>query len=142
MDLSILQDIVPDLAGFLNVDPSTLLLYMTITGVAANIIGRLIPDDVGGFWGQFRDVCKIIGAYTPNRVTKGVSVNDVAASIVTKADPEITELAADKDALILSAVDETFAPQPVAQAFPGFKRVNEELNDEEDDSIGGSQPRT
>lgn len=141
MDLSMIQDFIPDLASFFQIDPATALMLVTIICVVANILGRLIPDDKTGFWGSFRDLCKIVGAYTPNRVTNGVSVNDVARSIVTRADPNVVELAKEPEALIPEAVDHATQPDPVVvPAFPGFRRANEELNDAEDDSIGGSKP--
>jgi hypothetical protein len=67
MDLSILQAFIPNLAGFLNVEPATALLFITLLVTVANLIGRLIPDDKVGVLGFVRDLCKLIGAYTPNR---------------------------------------------------------------------------
>lgn len=100
MDLSALEMLIPDIAGWLNIQPSTLLLYLIILSTGANVISRIIPDDVTGFWGQVRRVCTIIGAYTPNRVTRGITVNDVARSIVTTAADEVIDAAVESDTLI------------------------------------------
>lgn len=118
MDLSFLQDMIPDLASALNVEPATLLLYLGLIATGCNIIGRLIPDDKVGALGTIRDICKFIGVYTPNRVASGISVNDVARSIVSKADPEVVETAVDADALIPQIVDNS--PNGVTPAFPGL----------------------
>jgi len=117
MDLSILQAFIPDLAGFLNLEPATLLLYLTLVVTISNLIGRVIPDDKTGLLGVVRDICKILGAYTPNRVASGVSVNDVARSIVSQAPPELVELAESPDSLV-----EEVAQDAIVQAFPGLNR--------------------
>lgn len=118
MDLSIIQAINPDVAGMLNVDPATLLLYIGIICTGCNIVGRLIPDDKTGPLGVVRDVCKVLGVYAPNRVATGVTVNDVARSIIAEAKPEVIELAEQADTLIPEVLDS----KPVVPAFPGLAR--------------------
>lgn len=135
MDLSVLQDLIPDVAGWLNIDPATLLLYLGVIATACNVIGRLIPDDQTGWLGKVRDVAKFIGVYTPNRVASGVSVNDVARAVVgidqsPKVDQAIVEAATQPEALI-PEVANVVVPPPVTPAFPGFKK---EQTDEETDS--------
>lgn len=120
MDLSILEEFVPDLAGALNVEPATLLLFLGLIATVCNIVGRLIPDDKIGIVGTIRDICKFIGVYTPNRVAKGITVNDVARSIVDKAEPEVVESAAGADTLIHQVVDNPPNPEKVVPAFPGL----------------------
>jgi hypothetical protein len=136
MDLSMLEAMIPDIAGWLNIEPATLLLYMMLICTAANIVSRVIPDDVGGFWGQVRRICTIIGAYTPNRVTRGISVNDVARSIVAPAIDEVIEAASDPDSLIPEVERSSTGGYrgspgntkpfegPVVPAFPGLAETD------------------
>lgn len=131
MDLSVLQDLIPDLAGFLKIDPATLLLYVGMICTACNIVGRLIPDDKTGPLGTIRDICKMIGFYAPNRVASGISVNDVARSIVSRADPDVKAAAEDREALIPEVAEgfesraEDDRPIPVGEIVPAFPGLAE-----------------
>lgn len=88
MDLSGIENLIPNLAAFFNVDPATILLLVTIFVALCNLAGRIIPDDATGVLGTVRKVCKLIGLYASNRVTKGVSVNAVANVLL---DSKVTE---------------------------------------------------
>lgn len=88
MDLSGIEHLIPNLAAFFNVDPATILLIVTIFVALCNLAGRIIPDDATGVLGTVRKVCKLIGLYASNRVTKGVSVNSVANVLL---DSKVTE---------------------------------------------------
>lgn len=114
MDLSILQSLTPNVAAFFHLAPETLLAWLIFMATLANIIGRLIPDDKTGPLGAIRETCKILGLYVGNRVTSGVTVNDVAKSIVKPADPVVEELASASDTLIPDVVEQ------VVPAFPGL----------------------
>lgn len=114
MDLSIIEHFIPDIARFLNLEPATVIFLIGVICTIANVLSRVIPDDAVGFWGVVRKVSSILGVYVSNRISKGVSTNDVVKSVVEAA-PEILEPQPD-------------APAPVP-AFPGFKKVNEEIND-------------
>ena len=81
MDLSGIEDLIPNLAGLLGIEPATALLIVGILVSLCNLAGRLIPDEATGWLGTVRKVCKFVGLYASNRVTKGVSVNDVAAEV-------------------------------------------------------------
>lgn len=111
MDLSFLQLLIPDVAKFFNLDPATVIFYLTLVVLIANLVGRLIPDDVTGFMGTVRNVAKVLGAYTPNRITSGVSVNDVARAAIT-VEPELAKIPG-----IVEDVEEVV---DIVKAFPGL----------------------
>lgn len=122
MDLSFLENLIPNLAAFFNVQPATMLLLVTIVVTTCNLVGRLIPDDKTGLLGLIRDVCKLLGVYAPNRVTAGITVNDVARSVVGTPEPEVREAAESPDSLIPEVVqDMGNLPSNVVPAFPGLQ---------------------
>lgn len=134
MDLSFIEQIIPNLAAWLNIEPATvLLIFVTISSVS-NVIARAIPDDATGFLGGVRSVCKVLGLYVSNRVTKGVSVSEVATEVVK--DKENTSLEEYRGEWPVMGGE----PKPVTPAFPGFKRTNEEINDEETYHSGDGIP--
>lgn len=132
MDLSSLSWLLSSLASFLNVDSTTLLAIVTATVAVCNLIGRLIPDDKTGALGVIRAVCKFIGLYAPNRVATGVTINDVARSVVGKASDTLIDSAEQPGALIHEVFDdmndaaldaaqrELARVTPVVPAFPGI----------------------
>lgn len=127
-----LEFIIPNLAAMVGVPASTLLVGLTIIGVVSNIVGRVIPDDETGFLGGVRRVAKVIGVYVPNKVTSGVTVNDVVRSVINtpvdeKADATVHDLAADASALIPA----------VTAAFPGAQKTVEDIEREIARGIGG-----
>lgn len=91
VDLSGIQDYIPNIAALLGLDPATVLLLLTIVVTAANITARLIPDTATGFLGGLRKVAKIIGMFVPNRVATGITVNDVAKAIVSNKISDLKE---------------------------------------------------
>jgi hypothetical protein len=122
MDLELLQRMIPDIAKYLNVEPSTVLFYLGVVMVLANLAGRLIPDDQTGFLGRLRELCKVIGVYASNRVTSGVSVNEAAKVVVaavaeSKKPDEPTE------------PDEP-APVPPVKIFPGLAERSQSNEDD------------
>lgn len=124
MDLSFLEHLIPNLAAYFNVQPSTVLLLVTILVTACNLIGRVIPDDKTGVLGMIRDVCKLLGVYAPNRVTSGISVNDVARSVVSQADNSVLAAAESPDSLIPEIMQDRDARQQVVPAFPGLQECS------------------
>lgn len=58
-------------------DSTKLVLVVMLASMLARFFGPLIPDDSVGFWGFLRKVLNIVGLYSSNRITSGVSVNDV-----------------------------------------------------------------
>lgn len=81
MDLSGLEQMMPDIAQWFNVDPATVVFWLGVICMACNVAGRLIPDDATGALGVARVVCKFIGAHVQNRVTTGVKTSDVIRDI-------------------------------------------------------------
>lgn len=123
MDLSILEALIPDLAGWLNVEPATLLLYIGVFCTLCNITSRLIPDDSTGALGYLQRICRILGAHVENRVAPGVKTVDVVKDIVgahieRRAQDKIRDLASDTESLIPDAIeraaDEINVPPQVA----------------------------
>jgi len=82
MNLSGLEDLIPDVAAFLHVTPATALLLLGFVVSLCNLTGRLIPDEATGWKGLVRKVCKLVGLYASNRVASGVSVNDVTKVLI------------------------------------------------------------
>lgn len=136
MDLSFIEQVIPNIAAWLNLDPATvLLIFVTISSVS-NVIARAIPDDQTGFLGGLRNVCKVLGLYVSNRVTEGVKTSEVVAEVAKEQESQTVQQELDE------WMSRDAAPVPVTPAFPGFKR---EQANEEDDSIGytdldGRQP--
>jgi hypothetical protein len=64
-----------------------IVLLVTIS-LVSQVIGRLIPDDATGLLGVIRQISKVLGLYVSNRVSSGVSVNDVTRSVVESALPD------------------------------------------------------
>lgn len=128
MDLSQLQALIPNLAGFLHVEPASLLLFISLLVAGCNVAGRMIPDDARGPLGVVRSICKLVGLYTANRVATGITVNDITRSVISKADPEVVALAEDADSLIQQVTD-----SPVVKAFPGIVRGADGKSAKKDD---------
>lgn len=121
MDLSLIQDYIPDIARWLNVSPATVLLLVTLVVTVANVTGRLIPDDKGGVMGVLRVISKIIGLVVANRVVGKVTPNDAAKVVAAQAEswtkvdlPEVVQDVA--ESVLEDKIDQ------VVPAFPRFKR--------------------
>jgi apolipoprotein N-acyltransferase len=74
-------ELVDPIAQLLGIEGASVLATMAVISLVARLIGKAIPDDRTGWVGILRTVCKIIGLYTPNRVTSQVSVEDTANNI-------------------------------------------------------------
>lgn len=132
MDLSGVQDLIPDIARFFNINPATALLFVTILVSMANVAGRMIPDDKTGVLGFIRNASKFIGLVVANRVTSGVTTNDAAKVIVAQTETwakdkidSLPGISLDVPANIAvgMALDEAGKELArVTPAFPNFKR--------------------
>lgn len=109
VNLSGIEHYIPNVAAMLGVEPATVLLFVAIAVAVANFTGRMIPDDKTGVLGAIRHIAKFIGMYASNRVSTGLTVNDVVRTTV----PIIDEINDTAEAL----------EQKVA-AFPGINQVN------------------
>lgn len=120
MDLSGVEAIIPPLAQYFNIEPATMLLITGVTVTVANVLSRVIPDDAKGILGGVRKVASVIGVYVSNRVTSGVTTNDVVREVVgvipVDAAKKVEELASQDDALIPKVTD-----VPTVAAFPGLQ---------------------
>lgn len=63
-------------------DTAEVLALMAVLSLACRLIGKAIPDDKTGWLGAVRKITKVVGLYTSNRVTRGVSVTDVSKAIL------------------------------------------------------------
>lgn len=130
------DQLIPDVAGYLHMQPSSVLFFLGVIITGANALGRLIPNDATGFRGYVRAVCRFIGIVVANRVTSGVTMNDVAMKIIGNSLPEsvntaITNAASAPGALIpdVNAVANAEADMiaatngtvtPIVKAFPNL----------------------
>lgn len=80
-----MNDILDAITRALGIDPSYLAIYLTLIVAVANIVGKSIPESATGPLGIIRRVCKIIGLYVPNQITRTVSTATVAKAVVATA---------------------------------------------------------
>ena len=73
-----MEEIVLLIAAWLGISPVTLIVMLPASVAVANVVTRVIPDDATGVLRLVRLATKFIGLYAANRVTSGVTVNDVA----------------------------------------------------------------
>lgn len=64
------------------IESASWVFFFTLAVMICNFISRKIPDDATGFLGFLNAVTKLIGLYTSNKVSSGVTVNDVAKATV------------------------------------------------------------
>lgn len=124
MDLSGIEYFIPNIAAYFNVDPATILMLVGAICTIANVLSRVIPDDAIGFWGVVRKIASILGVYVSNRVSTGITTNDVIKKVVggevgRVANQAILEAASDAESLIPEVVQD--GGDLVIPAFPGFQ---------------------
>ena len=95
-------------AAVLGVNPVTAVAVLGAVVALSNLTGRIIPDDKPGVLGVIRKVAKVIGMYTPNKITSGVSVNDAARTVIE----EHTRVGDLLDQAIESASSQPIPPFP------------------------------
>jgi hypothetical protein len=78
---------INQIAAWAGINPMLIPFILAFVVAAANLIGRLIPDDATGFLGVIRKIAKVVGLYLSNRISSGVSVN-----AVTRASAETLDL--------------------------------------------------
>lgn len=140
IDLSFLEDPIPNIAALINVAPSTVLFYLGLICAGANILARMIPDDATGWKGVVRDIAKVVGLYTQNRVTTGVKTGDVIKGIIQsrverRQDGKLQTLELDEvvPAPVAEAIEDELSPTPApVPAFPGLIAKNKQELDEFD----------
>lgn len=69
----------------LGFDGVGIIALYAFLALASRVIARLIPDDKTGFLGLIRKVTRVIGIDVSNRITAGVSINDVSKASLTIA---------------------------------------------------------
>lgn len=91
-----IEKLIPPIAQMLGLDPATLLLLVGVIVAVGNLLGRLIPDDATGVLGIVRKISKFVGLYASNRVSSGLSVNQVARQVL----PEVEEVNRKVDSVV------------------------------------------
>lgn len=81
-----MYDPVTQFAQWLGINPILLPFILAVIVAGANLVGRLIPDDATGFLGVIRKICKVAGLYLSNRISSGLSVNDVTKTSAATLD--------------------------------------------------------
>lgn len=70
------------IASQFGLNPASLVLLIGTIVSVSQLIGKLILDDATGWLATVRKVAKVLGLYVSNRVSAGISVGDVAASVL------------------------------------------------------------
>lgn len=78
-------DFVPWIAAHLGLSGSTLMMLILIVMQGAKVVGRRIPNDATGFWGQLRMICVVLGADPSSVVTTSASGKPVTVQDVSTA---------------------------------------------------------
>lgn len=82
-----MSDLIDPIADYFGISGASLLATLAVTSLVCNLIGRLIPDDATGWQSVVRNVAKVIGLSVSSRLTKGVSVSDVAKVLLESRIP-------------------------------------------------------
>ena len=64
------------------IESSSWVLLFTLIVLVSNLVTRVIPDDAKGTLLLLKRITKAIGLYASNRVTSGVTVNEVAKTTI------------------------------------------------------------
>ncbi len=112
VDLSGIEHYIPNLAAFLGVDPATALFFVTVLVVTANLVSKFIPDDKTGVLGLIRKITTFIGIAASNRISAGLTVNEIAKTTVPIIE-QIGEVQEQMESKLENAAAE------VVEAFPG-----------------------
>lgn len=145
IDLSWIEGLIPNLAAYLNIQPSTVMFIWIALTVICNLTSRVIPSDAVGWKGGLRDICKIVGIHAQDRVTRGVKTIDVTRAVVESRLPSVIR-AATADSEEMPEVIEDVLAAPRTPAFPGLlksttlKEANLEINQTGDDSYRPDMP--
>lgn len=75
MDAYLILDGILRQLGF---DGVGLVALYSMLVLGCRLIARVIPDDKTGFLGLIRKVSRVVGLDLSNRITSGVSINDVS----------------------------------------------------------------
>lgn len=73
-----MEQLIYLIAQFFGVRPEVIVALIPTIVFIFNFLARVIPDDSTGFLGFARRACVVLGLYASNRVTSGITVNDLA----------------------------------------------------------------
>mgnify|MGYP001562861810 CR=1 FL=1 len=82
MDIYAIVDGILRQLGF---DGVGIIALYSILVLACRVIARIIPDDKAGILGMVRKITRGIGLDVSNRISSGVSINDVSKASLTIA---------------------------------------------------------
>lgn len=125
VDLSGIEMYIPHVAQMLGIEPATALLIVGVIVVASNLVGKFIPDDATGALAGIRRLAKFIGVSASNRISAGLTVNEIAKTTV----PIIEHLGTVQD-MAESKLDSI---GEIVQAFPGINKSEPELPERGED---------
>jgi len=96
-----MNDLITYLSQLTGLQPATLILLGGVIITVANALSRLIPDDSTGFLGALRLVCKFVGVNVSNRLSGGITVNDVGRALLKTGEskPEVNAILRETGAL-------------------------------------------
>lgn len=107
------EDLIPPLAQWLGIDPASALFYVGVILAIARVLSRKIPDDKTGFLGLVRDIAALISIDVSNKLTAGITVNDVTKRVIgLDTYDEVKEKIIEKasEGLIPEVTDELLPP--------------------------------
>lgn len=113
--------------AWLGIEGSAVVATFAMASIISNFLYRLIPDDSVGWKAVAKSIFKVVGLYTSNRITSGVTVNDIAKEIAKEPIGDINrarEVAERVDERIEEVVES--APVP---AFPGLRNRGRDLEE-------------
>ena len=80
-----MDDIVDSIANaalsVLGMEGTSLLTVFIFVSMLSQLAARLIPDDSTGWLATLKKVCSVIGLYASNRVSSGITVNDIVKEV-------------------------------------------------------------
>ncbi len=119
-------------AQALGVEPATMAVVIPLVVLGLNLLGRAIPDDATGWKGVVRKIAKLGGLYLSNRISSGVSVNQVT-KVVAGLEPK--QVLPVEIPVVMEDELEPVEPEPkIEPMFPGFRRLDNGAFRQEDDS--------
>lgn len=112
------RDIFDQLFYWLGIDGGSALSLILLTSLVSNFLYRLIPDDATGWRGAIKPILRVVGLYASNRLTAGISVNDIATEIANTRMARTSDSVEQRvDERIEEVVAEVEAPEKVPIDF-------------------------
>lgn len=78
------QDFLDQIFSGLGIDGASAIALILGLSMVCNFLYRLIPDDSTGFLGIVKPILRVIGLYASNRISSGITVNDVVKDAISE----------------------------------------------------------